>query len=325
MSLQLISSPLQGFTDFRFRNAFQHYFGGIDTFYAPYIRLNGVQEMKPSYKRDILPENNETIKVIPQVMCKDADDFLLVAKFVQDLGYSELNWNLGCPYSMVTKRGMGAGMIKNAEEILAVLDRVNAESDIEVSLKMRLGNDSPEEIERLLPLLESRPIKSIAIHSRLGKQQYKGSVDLNSFEKCLKLSTHPIIYNGDIDSVAKFRKMQERFPQLEKWMLGRGIIQDPFLPQMIKNNSTEYPANAKQIFGDFHNRLLEEYGQALSGEKHLYLKMYGFWEYFSLLFTNSHKVLKKIKKAQNMRAYEVAVAEILRGEEIVGIDNQADK
>jgi len=320
MSITLISSPLQGFTDFHFRNAFQQHFGGIDSFYAPYIRLSGTQEMKPAHKRDILPENNLTVKVIPQVMCKEADDFLLVAKFVQELGYTELNWNLGCPYSMVTKRGMGADLIKNAEKIIEVLEKVKAESSIEVSLKMRLGNESNEEIEHLLPLLENYPIKHIAIHPRLGKQQYKGNADLDAFKRCAEVTSHKLFYNGDIDSVAKFRQMQECFPFIDHWMIGRGLIQDPFLPAMIKQNSLEYPDNCNKTFSDFHDSLMHEYSQALSGEKHLYLKMYQFWEYFSLLFTNSHKCLKKIKKAQNLRAYEAAVIEILRNEQIVGLD-----
>ncbi len=319
MSLTLLSSPLQGFTDYRFRTAFQKHFAGIDTFYAPYFRLNGVHEMKSSNIKDILPENNATTHVIPQVMCKDAVDFLTVAKFVQSLGYKELNWNLGCPYSMVTKRGMGAGLIKQKDLILSILNTVKAESDIVVSLKMRLGNDNPSEIEQLLPLLDVYPIKYIAIHPRLGKQQYKGTVDLESFEQCLKLSAHKIIYNGDIDSVAKFRYMQERFPTLDTWMLGRGIIQDPFLPGMIKHNSLVYPENANKQFSAFHDALMAEYALVLSGDKHLLLKMYHFWEYFSLLFSNSHKCLKKIKKAQHMRTYEAAVVDILRNEEIIGL------
>ena len=103
MTPTLLSSPLQGFTDFRFRNAIHKYFGGIDTFYAPYIRLNGKLEIKQSYQNDLLPENNATLELIPQVITNDADEFLFVAKYVQSLGYKELNWNLGCPYPMVTK------------------------------------------------------------------------------------------------------------------------------------------------------------------------------------------------------------------------------
>ncbi|MFT5752313.1 MAG: tRNA-dihydrouridine synthase B, partial [Dokdonia sp.] len=102
MSVTLLSSPLQGFTDFRFRNAFHKYFGGIDTFYAPYIRLDGKLKIKGSYQRDLDPENNIDMPVIPQVMTNDADEFLFVVKYIQELGYTELNWNLGCPYPMVT-------------------------------------------------------------------------------------------------------------------------------------------------------------------------------------------------------------------------------
>jgi len=321
MSLTLISSPLQGFTDYRFRNAFNKHFGGIDYFYAPYIRLSGEQEIKASYKRDILPENNAALTVIPQVMCKDADDLLLVAEFVKDLGYHELNWNLGCPYPMVSKKGLGAGLIKDKETIVKILEFVSARSDIEISIKMRLGNESPEEGEQLLPLLDEFPIKHIIIHPRLGTQQYKGHVDLTAFERCLQLSKHPIIYNGDINSVATYRKLQERFPYMQTWVLGRGIISDPFLPSMIKNNSLEYPANANEIFSKFHDTLMQENSLALSGDKHLLLKMATYWEYFALLFTNAHKCHKKIKKAQSLRAYEIAVNEIIRGEQIVGMQD----
>ena len=101
MDFTLLSSPLQGFTDFRFRNAINTYFGGIDTYYSPYIRLNGKMVIKPSYERDLLPENNLDLEVIPQVITNDADEFLFVAKYVRELGYKELNWNLGCPYPMV--------------------------------------------------------------------------------------------------------------------------------------------------------------------------------------------------------------------------------
>ena len=124
MAFTLLSSPLQGFTDFRFRNAFHHYFGGIDTFYSPYIRLNGKFKIKASYQNDLLKENNSTLEVIPQIITNDAEEFLFVAKYVQSLGYKELNWNLGCPYPMVTKRGMGSRLICDFVKIESILHEV---------------------------------------------------------------------------------------------------------------------------------------------------------------------------------------------------------
>jgi len=314
MSFTLLSSPLQGFTDFRFRNAFNEYFGGIDTFYSPYIRLNGKLKIKGSYERDLLIENNTVPEAIPQIMTNDADEFLFVTKYVQELGYTELNWNLGCPYPMVTKRGMGSGLICNPEKIDHILDRVHSETDITVSMKMRMGYENPEEILDVFPILEKYPIKNIAIHARIGKQLYKGGVDLNSFQRCLDTSKQKLYYNGDITSVTKFRELQERFPSINHWMIGRGLISDPFLPSMIKNNTTEYPKNRWDIFSEFHNTIYQEYDVALSGPTPIKMKMLGFWEFFSQSCSNPQKTYKKIKKANNPRAYQAAVSEILKTE-----------
>ena len=312
MSITLLSSPLQGFTDFRFRNAFHKHFGGIDTFYSPYIKLNGKLVVKGSYERDILPENNSTLEVIPQIITNDAEEFLFVAKYVQQFGYKELNWNLGCPYPMVAKCGMGSGLIKNTDQIEHILKRVHNETDIIVSMKMRMGYENPTEILDVFPILEQYPIKNIAIHARIGKQLYKGGVDLDSFQKCLDTSKQRIYYNGDITSVTKFNELQERFPSIEHWMIGRGLIADPFLPSMIKNNTTEYPKNKLEIFEAFHDEIYQEYDAYLSGPTPIRMKMLGFWEYFSESFSNPQKTFKKIKKAGNSKNYEIAVKEIFK-------------
>ena len=312
MSQTLLSSPLQGFTDFKFRNAFNHFFGGIDTFYAPYIRLNGKMVIKNSYKRDIALENNTELEVIPQIITNDVDEFLFVSKYIRELGYKELNWNLGCPYPMVTKRGMGSGLIHDAEKIDSILHKVHNESDVLVSMKMRMGYENPEEILGTLPILDKYPLKNIAIHARIGKQLYKGGTDLDAFQKCLDNTKHKMYYNGDITSITAFKKLQERFPSIDHWMIGRGLIADPFLPIMIKNNTSEYPKNRYAIFREFHDRIFTEYDAALSGPTPIRMKMLGFWEYFSQSFSNPQKTYKKIKKAKNVKNYNIAVNEIFK-------------
>ena len=313
MSFTLLSSPLQGFTDFRFRNALHKYFGGIDTFYAPYIRLNGKMKIKSSYERDLLPAHNDTLEVIPQVMTNNADEFLFVIKYVQSLGYKELNWNLGCPYPMVTKSGMGSGLISKPETIDHILDRAHSETDITVSMKMRMGYENPTEIIESMPILDKYPLKSIAIHARIGKQLYKGGVDLESFQNCIDKAKHKLYYNGDIKTVADFKAMQERFPSIDHFMIGRGLIADPFLPSMIKANTTEYPADRFQRFSEFHDTIYHQYDAALSGPTPIKMKMLGFWEYFSQSFDNPQKTYKKIKKAGNQKAYQAAIKEIFYG------------
>ncbi len=312
MSFKLLSSPLQSFTEYRFRNGIEKYFGGIDTYYAPYIRLNGKLEIKANYQRDLDPKNNFVKELIPQVMTNDPDEFLFVADYVKSLGYTELNWNLGCPYPMVTKRCMGSGLINDPQRIDTILEKVHAESDIVVSMKMRMGYDNPLEILDVFPILDKYPIKNVAIHARIGKQLYKGDVDLVSFENCLDKTRHTIYYNGDICTVADFRRLQEQFPTIENWMIGRGLIMDPFLPAKIKADTEVYPENRLELFTAFIDELFDGYFNSLSGKSHVLIKMTSYWEYFAMSFPDAHKTFKRIKKAKSIDAYHDAVQENLR-------------
>lgn len=314
MAPTLLSSPLQGFTDFRFRNAFHHYFGGIDTFYAPYIRLQGKMVIKNSYQLDLAPENNSTLTIIPQVITNDPDEFVFVAKYVQSLGYKELNWNLGCPYPMVTKSGMGSGLICQPARIQEVLTKAHNETDIVVSMKMRMGYENAAEILDTFSVLDQFPLKSIAIHARIGKQLYKGPVDLEAFEKCVTGTRHKLYYNGDITSVAAFKKIEERFPTIDHYLIGRGLIADPFLPNMIKNNTTTYPKDRWDIFMAFHNTIYQNYDAYLSGPTPIRMKMLGFWKYFAETTSQPQKTFKAIKKATTPNKYREAVSQIIRTE-----------
>ena len=307
----LYSSPLQGYTDFRFRSAFHRYFGGIDVYMAPYIQLDARGEIRASRERDVLPSNNEGMSLVPQLMAGDAGDFLHLVSLLQQLGYKEVNWNLGCPYPMVAKRGMGSGLLVFPGKIHEILETVFSETDIRVSVKLRLGYENPEEIFAVLPVLDRHPLEYVAIHPRIGRQLYKGKVDLEAFKKCLDQTGHRIAYNGDIRSVEDFHEMQDRFPRVRDWMIGRGLIADPFLPAMIKAGTISRPEGWASTFRDFHDTLLSFYSEALSGDKHLLLKMYSFWEYFINLFPDDQKGLKKIKKARTLEAYRSQVNQIL--------------
>lgn len=311
MNHKLISSPLQGFTDFHFRNAFQRFFNGIDIFYAPYIRFNGKMVIKPIYQRDLLLKNNTGLEVIPQVMTCSAEEFIFAANYVRSLGYKELNWNLGCPYPMVTNKGMGSGLIADPEKIDRILDRVHSQADIVVSMKMRMGYEHPKEILDVFPILQKYPIKSIGIHARIGAQLYQGGVDLESFQRCIDHCGQKLYFNGDITSVAIFEEMADRFPSIDHWMIGRGLIADPFLPAMIKTQNPNYPTDKVERFSKYLDTLFTAAEKKLTGEKAVIRKMLSYWEYFAILFPNPNKVVKKIKKAKTYAVYEAAVVEIL--------------
>ena len=304
---QIYLAPLQGLTDFRFRNTYQKYFGEVDKYFSPWIKLDGAGKIKKSQNRDVSMENNTNVGLIPQIMCNKAEDFITLAKNLNDLGYNEINWNLGCPHPMITKRGMGSALLSQPQKIISILENAIPKIEVKVSLKIRLGFEQADESLQLRPLLDNIPLTEIIIHARTAKQMYRGDVNLESFEKCLKISRHEITYNGDLNSYTQFQTLKKQFPTIKKWMIGRGLIANPFLAGMIRCNSDQLPENYLEIFEEFHQCLLESYAEHLSGEKHLLLKMLGFWLYFSLSFSESHKALKRIKKAKTLAAYQEAV------------------
>jgi len=311
-------APLQGITDYHFRNLFNQYFKGLDSAYTPFIRLQSDKTIKKSQLIDISPDNNKSLKIIPQILTNDADEFIYLGKYLSDLGYSEINWNLGCPFSMVAKRQLGSGLLPFPERIGEILEKVMPELPCKLSIKMRAGYEKDDDILKVIPVLNQFPLTEIIIHPRVGKQMYKGTANADVVEKCLEICTHKISYNGDIENLESFQELDKRFEKINSWMIGRAAISNTSLIEELKTG-TKIPAQKKlEQFGEFHYALFESYNNSLSGPGHLLIKMLSFWEYFSLSFSNSKKVYKKVKKAQSISQYQAAIHEIFNEEGFVG-------
>jgi len=269
---------------------------------APFISSKRDNVIKPKYIRDVLPENNLRLPVVPQILSKSAREFSVLANHLYDLGYETVNWNLGCPFPMVTKKFRGAGMLPHTEMIREFLDNALSSLKGSLSIKIRLGWSSAEDIFRLIPILNAYPIKELIIHPRTGLQRYDGEVDLDAFEKCLPLITHPVVYNGDIRTREDFERLARRFHSVRRWMLGRGCLGDPFLAHAIKAPEDRIPDKLRKM-REFHNALFDAYSNLLDGPSHVMNKMKGLWHYFSLLFNDCQGAMKKIRKTHRQDLY----------------------
>ncbi len=301
-------APLQGFTDYKFRNVYNEYFGGIDKFYSPYIRLTNDKKIKNRQVKDILPENNKNINLIPQILTNNTVDFIYLANYLYDLGYFEINWNLGCPVPMVTKRKLGAGLLEYAELINEILEKVISKIPNKLSIKMRLGNNNINDIDKIIPVLNNFNLSELIVHPRVATQLYKGNVELGKFDEVLKLSNKKITYNGDIKTVANYTEIKGRYKNISSLMIGRGIIANPFLVSQINNTDNLSESEKNKKFYNFHDALYFEIESSLSGSSHILTKMKSYWEYFALSFNNSNKVFKRIKKAKTIVKFKDAVA-----------------
>ncbi|RLC10765.1 MAG: tRNA-dihydrouridine synthase family protein [Deltaproteobacteria bacterium] len=299
--IRLYMAPMKGLTDHLFRSAFADHFGGFDLAVAPFITTKQGHRIKRNYVKDVLPENNTRMPVIPQILSKTAGDFIILANYLYDLGYDTVNWNLGCPYPMVANKKRGSGMLPYTDRIQAFLDRVIPEINGSLSIKMRLGWKENIDIFKLLPVIDPYPLSQIIIHPRTGLQRYEGPVDLDAFEDCLAVTGHTVVYNGDIRTVDDFRRLYQRFDRVHAWMIGRWCIADPFLPGRITTGA-DIPDKIYRM-QLFHDTLFEAYNRVLDGPSHVMNKMKGFWRYFSLPFEDCKKSMKNITKSRLPEQY----------------------
>jgi len=306
---ELVLAPIRGITDCHFRTLFQRYFPGFDSALAPFVNPQRHSSFHPKQLKDLLPQSNQELAVVPQLLHTDPEDFLFLACRLQELGYNEVNWNLGCPAPMVTKKHRGSGLLPYPEEIFSFLEEVIPRLPMRLSIKTRLGYEHTDELLGILPRLDDYPLTEIIIHGRLGKQLYRGEVDRESFGRCLTHSKHSIVYNGDITTKEILVELQQQFPEINKWMIGRGALANPFMAGEIKGMAN--PDQLGQLKG-FHDELYFCYQELLDGPAHLLGRMKQLWVYLSAFFPPQQKSWKKIKKCRTEQKYLEVVQNLFK-------------
>lgn len=270
-----------------------------------------------------LGNSSETgVEVVPQILSKDADEIIRFAHFCEKQGFKELNWNLGCPYPMVANKKRGSGMLPYPEMIDEILQKVMAETTIRFSVKCRLGYFSSDEIYKLIPVFNLYSISELTIHARIGKQLYSGVTDLDTFQHAVPLFKIPVVYNGDIFSLIDFQCLNDRFPSLNTWMIGRGLLLDPFLPAIIKE--LPLPADQQAHIRRFMDDLYFAYRKQLNDNLAVLGILKEYWKYLSESFNDPHKVFKLLKKVNNFDEYEDKVDVVFEEFEWIGSEWRVD-
>ena len=310
-------APLEGITTYIYRNAHARYFGKMDKYYTPFLSLHKEKEFSHKEWNEILPEHNEGLCVVPQVLTNSSEDFLKAANKLKEIGYEEVNINIGCPSGTVTAKGKGAGMLAAPEKLDAFLAEIFEQTPVSVSVKTRLGMDSAEEWDELLGIYKKYPLKELIIHARVRQDFYVNSTNWEAFGKALSDSRFPICYNGDVFTPEAYEKLTHTFPTLENVMLGRGLIAYPALLEELQNqdNSNRFGcrqmnAAEKERLRAFHDELYAGYQRIQSGEKNILFRMKECWTYMIQAFENGEKYGKKIRKANSCAEYEKIIAQL---------------
>lgn len=298
-------APLQGYTEAPYRDAHSAIFGGVDTYYTPFVRLDK-GEFRNRERRDVEPENNYVPHLVPQLIASDTTKAETILALFIEKGYREVSINLGCPFPILAKRHNGSGMLPYPEEVKALLEVVNRHPEIQFSVKMRLGWEHPEECLTLAPILNKLPLQHVTLHPRLGCQQYKGAVDREGFAAFLDVCEKPVIYNGDLLTVEDIHQVTDQFPTLAGIMIGRGLLANPALGLEYKEGRTLSADEIREKLRALHMAVYNRYEQQLQGgDDQLLQKMKPFWEYLAPRL--DRKTWKAIHKSTSLNKYQAAV------------------
>lgn len=313
-------APFQGITTHTYREVYTKHFGGIDKLFTPFFTGNQKPKSltKRAYEFNFAHQNN--VEVVPQMLSKDADEIIRFAHFCSNKGFKEINWNLGCPFSRVANKKRGSGMLPHPGLVNGILEKVMPGMDIGFSIKCRLGHSDENEILELMDVFNSFNILELTIHARIGKQLYAGDVRMGALKKALSKSRTDVVYNGDMFSIADFKKYQNDLKTVDKWMIGRGLLVDPFLPMKIRNMHVPGLSGQKEIAYRFITDLYLAYRKKMNDRPHATGVLKELWGFMAFSFINPQKVFNSIKKTRSFEEYEEAVAVVFNEFDWVGSD-----
>lgn len=307
MSIPIHFAPLQGYTDDVYRRIHHTLVGGINTYYTPFLRMEG-GSVRSKDMRDIRPEFNNDIPVVPQIILKSMKEFEFLTGVVEEKGYTRIDINMGCPFPMQAKHGRGSGLLAKVNIIEEMAQEIARKTHLKFSVKMRLGWEDKDEWRPVLEILNQIPLEQITIHPRIGVQQYKGEVWMKAFDEFYSLCKHPMIYNGDVTSVEGIRTLESMYPRLAGVMIGRGLLARPTLAMEYASGEVLSWDKYRNILHEFHNRLKIHYETTVNSEAQLHARLRLFWEYMEEGL--GRKTYKKIMKAGNLKNYLAAIREV---------------
>ena len=299
-------APLEGITGPAYRRLHHEFFPGVDRYYTPFLSPTSDHRFTPREFREIDPDYNRDLAIVPQLLTKHADDFLWAVDELHAMGYEEVNLNFGCPSGTVTAKGKGSGMLSDLTALRSFLDKIYEKAPCKISIKTRLGLEAPEEFDRLLDLYNQYPVSELIVHPRIRKDFYRHPVRKACFEKAYQNAAMPITYNGSIITEQNYADCVRRWPNLHSVMIGQGLIADPALACKLRFQKSFDKAYLKE----FHDKLLESYTQLFQSKNNAVKRMKEFWFYLICSFDDSDKLKKQLLKSKNADEYDIVVSKI---------------
>ena len=294
-------APMEGLTDSIYRRTHHKYFPGVDAYYMPFLSPTIHRSLTHKEDRELPLADTMPFRAVPQILTKVPEDFLWAAQVCADRGYDEVNLNIGCPSGTVVSKGKGSGMLRDVMALDTFLETIFAGTSLPVSVKTRLGLESPEEFSALLEVFNRYPIRELIIHPRVRKQFYDGSVHMEQFRYAAANSRNPLCYNGDILTLSQAEALAAEFPKIQSIMIGRGLIADPGM----LSGGTDVKA-----LESFMNELMDIYTVEFGGARNAIFRLKENWGFLHSRFEGCEKLWKDLRKCTDAAQFRTITNQI---------------
>lgn len=306
-------APMEGVTGYLFRNAHAACFGPADQYLTPFLSPTQTMRFSSRELQDVLPEHNEGLNVVPQLLTNNAANFIWAARELEAMGYREVNLNLGCPSGTVTAKGKGSGFLAYPDRLNQFLDEIFSRLTLDISIKTRVGKTDIAEFDTLLRIFNRYPISELTVHPRVQADLYRGKPSKKTFRKALEGSKAPVCYNGDLFSLPALFSFTAIFPEADRVMAGRGVAANPALLREFQGGK---PARKEEL-QEFHDRLYAGYQHVMSGDRAVLARMKELWSYLLFSFTHREKYVRRLRKVNHLDEYEDVIDALFREQDVI--------
>ena len=257
----LILAPMEGVTDIVFRQVIAKA-GRPDLFFTEFTNVSSYASEKG---RNNALERLEIAKtdspIIAQIWGKEPEHFAETAKALESLGFSGVDINFGCPDKNVNKAGGGAAMIKTPKLAVECFRNAKKNTNLPVSVKTRLGWKDLDEYKTWLSTLLNEHPAALTVHLRTKKEMSKVDAHYELIPSIIALKNEispetKLIINGDIKSKAEAYSLHQQYPEVDGFMIGRGVFTNPYC-------FTDHVATREDLMNllHLHLDLYEEYSK----------------------------------------------------------------
>lgn len=217
-------SPMDGYSDSAFRRACKFLNPDIITV-TEFTSADGLHFSANKLRKRLSFDPSEQ-PIIAQIFGKNMDTFITAAKICEDMGFTGIDINMGCPSKRVVKSEHGVALRRNSDLAFKLIETLASNTSLPVSVKTRLGWDSSEGLTDFGIGAQNAGADMLCIHARTYQEPYNVPPQYEAVYAMKKALDIPVLGNGGIESL---EDGLDKMGPLDGFLIGQATFGNPWI------------------------------------------------------------------------------------------------